>query len=113
MLIKCGTDLVLDERIQKNINNESFIKKIFHPSELSDMDVKKLATVFAVKEAVFKALEISSKNWLEVELTYSETGKPVVTLSEEIKPKNLVSLDCSVTHENGLTQAFVVLLEKE
>ena len=109
--IKVGIDLVSDKRIRNNLTNKIFLNKIFHPSE--QKLTNKLASIFALKECVFKALSISSQNWLEIEILYNKDGKPSVHLSNQIKPHNLISIDCSVTHENELTQGIVILLLKE
>lgn len=113
MITKCGIDMLLDNRIKKSLENINFIKRIYHKSEIHNKDIKKLASIFALKEAVFKALDISSENWLKIEVSYSKTRRPLITLSNEIKPNNLISLDCSVTHENGITQAIVIMLLDE
>lgn len=104
---------MLDSRIKKSLDNANFVKRIYHKSEIYDLNLKKQASIFALKEAVFKALDMSSENWLEIEVSYSKTGRPLITLSNEIKPNNLISLDCSVTHENGLTQVIVIMLLDE
>ena len=41
--IKTGIDIVLNSRIEKLIKNKGFLEKVFHPSEINDADVKKLA----------------------------------------------------------------------
>ena len=108
MKIKCGNDIVSDERLAELIKKKSFLDKIFHPSEIKNLEVSKLSSVFSLKESVIKALESTTDNWLEIK--YKENGKPEIVLSEKIRPKNLLSIDCSVTHENGLTSTVVVLL---
>jgi phosphopantetheine--protein transferase-like protein len=105
-MIKHGIDMIEDVRIP---SDEDFLKKVFHPSEIKK---GKLASVFALKEAVFKALEITPR-WLDVEIKYKKSGKTEIILSNKIKPKNLKSIDCSVSHEKCLTIASVVLQEKD
>jgi len=51
-MIKTGIDLVLNKRIEKNIQSPDFLKKVFLPSELKNK--KKLAGIFALKEAAMK-----------------------------------------------------------
>ncbi len=107
--IKTGIDLVKDERIKQLARDKIFLKKAFHPSEIS---AGKLSSVFALKEAVFKALEIFPE-WHEVEIKHKENGKTEIVLSEKIKPGNLISADSSVSHEGGFTIGIVVMLFSE
>lgn len=106
MIIKTGIDLIEDSRI--DVKNKLFLERIFHPSEIK---LRKFASIFALKECIFKALEIKPC-WHEVEIKYAN-NKPFIILSEHIKPKELISVDCSVSHENGLTIANVVMLLKK
>lgn len=113
MVVLCGIDLVEDSRIEKNMNNSLFMKRIYSVREITFDSVKKLASIFALKESVFKALDITSSHWLDIEVNYLDSGKPIITLSKNIIPEDFVSLDCSVTHEKGMTQAMVVISLKE
>ncbi len=113
MIIKSGIDLVEQSRIERQLNDTTFMHKVFHPSELRDADAKRLSSIFALKESVFKALELSSNHWLDIEITYSKQGKPSLLLSDSIKPQGHYALDCSVSHAQGLTVAIVLLLQDE
>ena len=113
MKVRCGIDMLVDDRIKKNVNNVNFMDNIYHKSERFNNNIQKLASVFFLFLAVFKALDILSGNWLEIEVSYNKTGKPEIILSNDIRPEGLASLDCSVTHENGMTQAIVVMLLEE
>jgi phosphopantetheine--protein transferase-like protein len=108
--LRLGIDMVSHSRFRKKISGRQFREKVFHPSELRNPDVKKLAGIFAVKEAAFKALGIPAGNWLEIEVRKLADGKPELLLSHEITPKNLVSLDCSISHEGGFTVGAVIAL---
>jgi len=110
MQIKCGTDLVFDKRIEEQLKNKTFLERVFHPSELRNLQTQTLAGIFAVKESVLKALALSTEHWHDIEVIHGKNGKARVHLSAVIKPPNLVSLDCSISHEQGYTLAFVVLL---
>ena len=110
MEIKTGIDLVLDNKFDDKLENKDFLKTIFHPSELKILNSKKLAGIFALKECVFKALNIASTNWLEIEVTYEKKGKPLVNLSPKIYNKNITSIDSSISHENGSTIGIVIIL---
>jgi phosphopantetheinyl transferase (holo-ACP synthase) len=98
--------MVEDSRIP---TDPTFLQKVFHPSEIK---TGKYASIFALKEATFKALEISPR-WLEVEVQYKKNGKTVIALSNEILPNKAIQIGCSVSHEKGLTIASVILQEEK
>jgi len=104
MVIKCGIDLVLNNRIE--LNSQEFLKKVFHPSELKN--TKKLIGIFALKEALMKAIG-KKVNWLEIEIKTQEGKKPEIVLSNKIKPKSLKSIDCSISHDGDYTIGMVIL----
>ena len=108
--IRTGIDLVLNSRIESKLSNAPFLEKIFHPSELREADAKKLAGIFAVKESVFKALDLPVSSWLEIEIVKSRTGRPEVRLSAQVKPGNMVSIDCSISHDGEYTAGCVSVL---
>jgi len=100
MVIKCGIDLVLNNRIE--LNSQEFLKKVFHPSELKN--TKKLIGIFALKEALMKAIG-KKVNWLEIEIKTQEGKKPEIFISG-IKFK---SIDCSISHDGDYTIGMVVI----
>ena len=110
MEIRTGIDIVLNSRIESKLSNSRFLETVFHPSELRETDVKKLAGIFAVKESVFKAFNLPPSGWLEIEIVKSRSGRPEVRLSDQIKPGNLLSIDCSISHEGDYTVGSVVAL---
>ncbi len=80
MQIKTGVDIVDDKRILKNTDNKSFIKRVFHASEMDyakknskiKQDLaKKLAGIFALKEAVSKAFNLSIPIRLDIEINHT------------------------------------------
>ena len=108
--IRTGIDLILNSRIESKLSNGKFLEKVFHPSELREADAKKLAGIFAVKESVFKALDLPASGWLEIEVVRSRSGRPEVRLSDLIKPRNLASIDCSISHDGDYTVGSVAVL---
>ena len=101
-MIKTGIDLVLNKRIEKNIQSPDFLKKVFLPSELKNK--KKLAGIFALKEAAMKALG-KKLDWRDIEVRAREGKKP------EIKffGKKFKSLDASISHDGDYTIGMVVI----
>ena len=111
--IACGIDMIRDERMEEHLSKPELLDKIFHPSEQKEKTAKKLAGIFAIKEAAIKALDISADHWLDIEVSYRTSGKPEVALHESIRPSGMSSIDCSVSHEDGMTIAMVTILHEE
>lgn len=105
-MIKIGCDLVLNSRLEKQLGNERFLKKVFHPSELKQAG--KLAGIFALKEATMKALG-RKLNWLSIEVSAKDGRKPKIILANSIKPKNFRTIDGTLSHDGDYTIAFVVI----
>jgi phosphopantetheine--protein transferase-like protein len=104
MAIKCGIDLVLNERIEKNLSSPEFLSKVFNPSELL-ADRKKLSGIFALKEAAMKAIG-KKMDWKDIEVKASDGKKPEIRLSGIKKFK---SIDASISHDGDYTIGMVVL----
>ncbi|MCX6799700.1 MAG: 4'-phosphopantetheinyl transferase superfamily protein [Candidatus Falkowbacteria bacterium] len=112
MIIKTGVDLLPIHKIGSQLHDEKFLNLNFHPFERHSMDVTRLASIYALKECVFKALDIVERDWLLIEVFFSAKGKPRINLSKKIILTNLESMDCSVSFENGYVLANVVILLK-
>ena len=106
-MIKCGIDLVLNKRIEKNISSPEFLSKVFNPSELK-LGKHKLPGIFTLKEATMKAIG-KKCDWKDIEVLFNLAGKPEISLSSEIKPKKLKSIDASISHDGDYTIGLVVL----
>ena len=105
-MIKTGVDIVYNRRFEKLFTNEAFLKRVFHISELKNK--KKLVGIFALKEAVIKALG-KKVNWKDIEIKVREGKKPEIILSNSIKPNYFKDIDGSISHDGDYTIAFVVL----
>jgi phosphopantetheine--protein transferase-like protein len=108
-----GCDIVKVSRIEKMMQTQSVLKKVFHPSELSRFQAEHLAGIFAVKEAAFKALGLASDSWLLLEVQYRPSGKPKLILASQINDPLVRSLDCSISHDGGLAFAVVAVLKEK
>ena len=118
-----GVDIVSVDRIEKSLERESFIKRIYGPAEIalfvSENKVKtnSLAANFAAKEAFSKALGTGVRgfDFDEVQILRNELGAPYFELSGRAKQiaesKNLIC-KVSLSHEKDKAIAFVVLEEK-
>lgn len=99
-MIKCGIDLVLNKRI--DLNNQEFLKKVFHLSELKNQ--KKIVGIFALKEAAMKAIG-RKLDWLDIEVKTKEGKKPEINISGiKFRP-----IDCSISHDGDYTIGMVIL----
>ncbi|MBL7058503.1 4'-phosphopantetheinyl transferase superfamily protein [Patescibacteria group bacterium] len=97
-------------KIYSQLGDSDFMDKTFHDFEKHPIDARRLSTIYALKECVFKAIDISDRDWLDIKVLFSARGKPRITLCSNISPLGLESVDCSVSHENGYILANVVLL---
>lgn len=118
-----GVDIVSIDRIEKSIERESFIKRIYGPAEIalfiSENKIKtnSLAANFAAKEAFSKALGTGVRgfDFDEVQILRDELGAPYFEFSgrakQIVESKNL-ECKVSLSHEKDKAIAFVVLEEK-
>ncbi len=113
-----GVDLIEIARIERAIQRwgDRFLQRIYTEGELRICRRKpwKLASRFAGKEAVMKALGtgIRGISWREIEILAEPSGKPVVNLSgkAQVKADDLgigkLAISLSDTREHAV--AFVV-----
>jgi len=106
-MFKCGIDLILNKRIEKNLDKPEFLKKVFHFSELKSRS--KLIGIFALKEAIMKALG-EKIDWLDIEVIAREGKKPEIRVSTNTN-KKFKSIDASISHDGDYTIGMVVLEE--
>jgi len=121
-----GTDLVEIGRIAAAVDRfgERFVDRILGPQERVRYEARRarsasrglafLATRFAAKEAVSKAIGLglrSPMTWRAVEIINAPSGQPQVVahdaLAEFIRARRL-RLSVSVTDEQTMAMAFVV-----
>ncbi len=109
-----GIDIEKIERIK----DDKMLDKIAVQSEIDYINKfknrkEKIATLWAVKEATFKALNTSagSLSYKEIELHHSESGRPYLVLSgsakELLKGK---SIDISISHTEDTACAVVLII---
>jgi holo-[acyl-carrier protein] synthase len=108
MIMKIGTDIVFIPRFEKLMENEKFIKKVFHSSECKQYTSEHLAGVFAAKEAFFKAID-KKPDWLRVEVRKQCTGRPVIASDID----GLGATDVSISHDNDYATATVIVKNVE
>lgn len=126
MIYGVGTDLVEIERIAAAVERfgDRFVDRILGPEERRRYDARRarsarrglafLATRFAAKEAVSKAIGLglrSPMTWQAVEIVNAPSGRPQVVvhgdLAEFLRRKCL-RLSVSVSDEHEMALAFAV-----
>lgn len=95
-----GTDIVYIPRFAQRMRTEGFLEKAFTLEELESKEPEHLAGVLAAKEAYFKALGIIPPRFLDVEVSYLESGQPVI-----ISDKNV---SVSISHDGDYAVAVVL-----
>lgn len=113
-----GVDIIELARIEKAVNRwgERFFRRIYTETELKLCRSRTgpLATRFAGKEAVMKALGtgVRGVGWREIEILSERSGKPFVRLHGKAKDKaaalGLGELAVSLSDSRDYAVAFVV-----
>ena len=100
-----GCDLVHLPRFKKRLQKggEALVQSIFHKSELADSSIAHLAGIFAAKEAAIKSLGLPPGDWLQLNVTYTNSGAPELSCLEEEITSNI---HISITHDGDY--AFAV-----
>lgn len=126
MIVGIGTDLVEIERIEAALARfgDRFAQRILGPAEWQRYEHRRarsarrglafLATRFAAKEAISKALGLGMRmpmTWRAVEIVNAPSGAPVARanggLAEHIARERL-RLHVSVTDEHSMAMAYAI-----
>ncbi|MFC1947235.1 holo-ACP synthase [Chloroflexota bacterium] len=113
-----GVDIIEISRIRKMVKRwgKRFLDRIYTDTELRICKGRpdKLASRFAGKEAVMKALGTGARgiSWREIEIDSQPSGKPVVNLygkaQEKARSLGLEDLAISLSDSREYSVAFVV-----
>ena len=126
-ILGTGIDIVENSRINKSLNKNSFIKRIFSNSEI--LIAKKIkdkksyySKRFAAKEAFAKSIGTGFKNNLnfkDISIVNDKLGKPSFIISEKIKKivkkkfkTSSFNFFLSISDEKNYSIAFVILQKK-
>lgn len=114
-----GFDLQEVERIK---NADQLLKKIALDSEIAYIErfvknkKEKTASLWAVKEAVFKVLDVKGEDisFKEIELCHKENGAPFVKLYGKAKARfddlKAKEINISISHQKSVVGAVVEIL---
>lgn len=114
-----GFDLENSKRVK---NADRLLKKIANDSEIAYINKfkniqEKVATLWAVKEAIFKAFDVAAGgfSYKDIELTHNENGKPIITLygkaKEIFEEKGFRDIQISLSHTKDIVGAVVIFLK--
>ena len=123
MIAGIGVDLVEVQRIQRLLDGygDRFAGRVLTPQErkqyqLSSRQVSFLATRFAAKEAISKALGTGLRYPVtlhSISVISADNGRPEFQFGEVLSPylasRKIDGAHLSITHEKGLVCAVVVL----
>jgi holo-[acyl-carrier protein] synthase len=123
MIIGIGTDITDISRFEHNIeqHGDRFVGKILSDLEkpryeASNQKAQYLASRFAAKEALVKALGTGFKDGIimpDIAILSNDLGRPYFELSGSVKAHaealNVQTLHLSISHEKQFALAFVIL----
>lgn len=115
--MKVGIDVLEVERVQEN---EMFLNKLFTENEITYINKhinkkERIAGFFCAKEAVLKALDYPELTLKDVEISHSNTGRPLVNFRGDAKifySKNFSDIDISISHSKTIATAICIVKEK-
>ena len=120
-----GVDIVEIDRIERAVARfgDHFLARIYTPAEMARYAnrIDELATRFAAKEAVSKALGVGMRHlsphgiqWHEVEVLPDPRGKPILRLHGRAatlaRDRGYTEWSISLTHGRDVAIAFVVAM---
>ncbi len=102
-----------DEKILSRIASEN--EKQYVLSFSSEGRLQRIASLWCVKEAVFKCLEVGKNSGAvmrDIELCHKDNGKPYVVLSGYLKDRfeklELSEIEISISHSKTVATAIAV-----
>ena len=121
MILGLGIDLVDVRSMEKNIQGDAFLRKVFTQDEVVSVAryrnrTEHLAGKFAVKEAFMKAIGagIRQEVWFtQIEVLNNDSGQPQVNVTGEAEKRfrymGATQVHVSISHSGGMAVAVVVL----
>ncbi len=113
MDFEIGSDIVEVKRIKEGLEKfgERFAKRILTEREMKEFEKRKekaifLASRFAAKEAIYKAVNIKPFSWHRIEVL-KNNGKPEVFIDGKLRK----DMKITISHEREYAIAFCVLIK--
>lgn len=108
MIKGIGVDILSLERFSK-INSKAFLIRTFHPLEINEYhkrnNLNYLASRFACKEAIVKALTEYNNDFNQIAILNDELGKPYVMI-DNVKYNNIF---ISISYEDKYVIAYCTI----
>lgn len=120
MLFGVGTDIIEISRIKNVVfKKNAILNRLFTDKELEyykskKMNIQSIASGFAAKEAVLKALgtELGMFKWKEIEVFRSSEGKPLIifysSVKEFVEQKGIGTIHITISHSKQYATATAV-----
>ncbi|RLE42196.1 holo-ACP synthase [Candidatus Woesearchaeota archaeon] len=117
-VVGIGIDILELKKVRKLLKgstSESFLKKTFTAKERKYFEKQKdpiphIATTFAAKEAIFKALGVGWQEGKEIEIVRKSNGPKVVLKGKLKKTTHIRKILLSLSYTSKLAVAVAVLL---
>lgn len=108
-----GIDIVKIKRMEKLINDQNFLNKVFTSNEIDYLNKHKrlqtLAGMYAAKEAYSKAIgQGLGYDFKNIEIMHEASGKPTFNLIK--KDIDFKDLALSISHDGDYAIAIVTIL---
>ena len=109
------------QEVKRVKNEDKLIAKIALPGEIAYIEKfakqkkEKIASLWAVKEAMFKTLDINAGDisYKEIELCHKENGAPYIKLYGKAKKRfdelKMKEIEVSISNQQSIVGAVVVL----
>ncbi|MDT8375964.1 MAG: holo-ACP synthase [Mariprofundaceae bacterium] len=121
-ILGIGTDRVVIERVERSLNRfgDRFIRRIYTDAEHQQAlgkgnSVRRLAMLFAAKEAVSKALGTGFHQGVtpkSIETIHQASGKPAINLYGAARKRadalGVTQVHVSLTDDDGVAMAFAI-----
>lgn len=112
MNIKVGTDILEKSRFLESCDKggSTFLEKIFTPYEIRENSQEQLASIFCLKEAIVKALELPNSSWLAINTSRKSNGKLTCSFIDQNLAQKITSIDTSISHEGNMIIAVCAVI---
>ncbi|MEF9989280.1 MAG: holo-ACP synthase [Christensenellaceae bacterium] len=117
MIFGIGTDIIEIDRIEKKLNDEKFLNRVYTQRELAYIHTKgnkaqTAAGIFCAKEAVLKALSQGITKIGSIEILTQTSGAPFVVLHGNLAGDFLIHVSISHAKMYAVAQAVIEKNEK-
>jgi phosphopantetheine--protein transferase-like protein len=111
MKVKVGCDIQYLPKFKEAVEKrgQTFLQNLFSAQELANNDkIQSLSGLFAVKEAIIKAVGLEPGSWKRIEIIKRDNGKPDAVIDN--LDLNVASCDISISHDQDYTMAIASFL---